>query len=438
MKTNSDIQHNLPVQLNSFIGRQKDIEHLMKLLDDTRLLTLTGTGGVGKTRLSLQVAGSMLETFINGVWFIELAQVINTEHLIHRISSTLEIHDSGNHNCLDMLTSFLKNRNLLLILDNCEHLIQEDARLASYLEHMLCSCPDLKILASSREPICIAGETIYRVLPLPLPVLEENFQVDNLIQYEAVQLFVERARAFSPGFDLSDETASNIVDICHLMDGIPLAIELAAARTNMLSLPQISHDLEDSLRLLTRGGKTSTPRQQTLLASMAWSFGLLTDKEKILFQRLAVFSGKFLLPDVEVLCCDTAETDDSSRPAISLDSVEILDLLSNLVDKSLVNVTPDGYTSYRLLNPIHLFALEKLKASSEESSQRDLHLHYYCEFSQNTHLIIQCHDLPLLLKRFEIEIDNLRSALDWSVKSHSIESGLSLACNLGEFWWRQG
>ena len=442
MNTNASVQNNLPVQLTSYIGRENEINDLVELIKHTRLLTLTGTGGVGKTRLSLQFASAVLQYHIDGIWLIELAPVQTPGQVTHRLSAIIGINESGDLSGWDLIHTYFQNKSSLLIMDNCEHLIHKDHDFAAHIEGLLCHCPDLKILATSREPLGIAGETIYRVLPLPLPVLEKPFNLPDLTHYDSFNLFIQRARDYNNRFELNDETADDIVNICHLLDGIPLAIELAAARITMFSTYEIAKDLEVSSRLLSRGSKTASPRHQTLQASLNWSYGLLNDQEKVLFRRLAVFSGKFTLSDVENICCDEFNLNNwnhnKANSEHDLNSIAILDIVSNLVDKSLLNVTADNKYSYQLLNPIFLFALQKLKESGEENLYRNRHLDYYHEVLKNDPLDNPRSDMSEILERIDLEIDNLRTALFWSIQSGNIKTGLSLACELGEFWWRQG
>ncbi len=423
--------HNLPVQLTSFIGREREVEELTQLIGETRLLTLTGAGGVGKTRLGLEVASQMPDDFEDGIWLVELGSIFEPELVALKISSTFGLRGEGSKTRSETLQEHLEQKALLLVLDNCEHLLQACAELIAGL---LLTCPNLRVLASSREPLGVPGEMVYQVHPLSLPDKNQSSNLEELVRSEAVQLFIERARAFQPSFQVDAKLAPAIARVCLLLDGIPLAVELAAARVRILSLPQIAEYLEDSLRLLTRGGSTVESRQQTLQASMDWSYGLLNEREQVLFRRLAVFAGRFLMDDIEAVCSGG----DTEVAQFVLPSNEVLDLLSNLVDKSLVMVIPSEETSYRMLNPIHLFALDKLSESGEQVQLRNRHLNHYLELAQKAHPILKYAEQIIWMNRLDLEIDNFRFALDWSLQSEMVETGLHLACELGEFWWRQG
>ncbi|MEA3439427.1 MAG: adenylate/guanylate cyclase domain-containing protein, partial [Chloroflexota bacterium] len=356
------VSNNLPVQLSSFVGREREIEQLTRLLDETRLLTLTGAGGVGKTRLGLEVAAQMLDEFNDGVWLVELGSIYEPQLVVHKVSSTLGCRGEAAKSRADTLKQYLDQKVLLLILDNCEHLVQACAELVAGL---LLTCPDLRVLASSREPLGVPGETVYEVPPLSIPDLEQPLDHDSLVRSEAVQLFVERARAHQPAFQVDEITAPAIAQICLLLDGIPLAVELAAARVRVLSPPQIADHLKDSLHFLATGARTVVSRQQTLQGSIDWSYALLSVSEQMLFRHMGIFAGRFVLEDVESVCSGgltpagewdvTNGSGDFQYPPSILGATEILNTLSNLVDKSLVRVAPDWETSYRMLNPIQRF-----------------------------------------------------------------------------------
>ena len=439
------VSHNLPIQLTSFVGREREIEQLTGLLAKSRLLTLVGAGGVGKTRLGLEVAEHVLDEYKDGAWFVELGSLYEPQLVVHKVSATLGLRGGGEKSSIEVLKEYLHLKDVLLVLDNCEHLLQVCAELVAEL---LLFCPNLRVLASSREPLGVPGETIYQVPPLSTPNLEQPLDQDSLERSEAAQLFIERARSYQPAFQVEEDTAPAIARICHLLDGIPLAVELAAARVRVLSPPQIADHLQGSLNYLAAGARTVAARQQTLQGSIDWSYDLLSEGEQMLFRRLGVFAGRFVLEDVEAVCSG------NNAPGIGVDgasgsgdfqiphsipySTGILDTLSSLVDKSLVRVTPDWEASYRMLNPIQRFAWRKLSESGEKDPLRNWHLAYYLRLAQKGQPLIKSAEQSVWLKRFELEVDNIRAALDWSLESRELDTGLRLASELGEFWWRHG
>lgn len=299
--------NNLPVQLTSFIGRERDIAEIKESLASKRLITLTGSGGVGKTRLTLQVAAEMLEQFPDGTWFVELAPVSDPALVPQVIASILHLHEEPQRPIADTLVNYLRSKTLLLVLDNCEHVLDACIRLCDAILHQ---CPQVRILASSREALGIVGEQSYRVQSLTLPDprhLDSAQLAQTLESYEAARLFVERAMLSLPDFQVTESNAAAIAQICHRLDGIPLAIELAAARVKAMSVEQLLARLQDRFRLLTGGSRTALPRQQTLRAAIDWSYALLSDQEKTLLRRLSVFSGGWTLEAAEKVCSDDAD-----------------------------------------------------------------------------------------------------------------------------------
>ena len=334
------IPNNLPAQLTSFVGREAEIAEARRLLSATRLLTFTGSGGTGKTRLSLQVAAEALADFADGVWLVELAPLADPDRVAAAVAAVFDLRDQPGRTMLEQLQDYLRARQVLLILDNCEHLIAASARVADALVR---ACPKVKVLASSREALGLAGERIFHVPSLGVP--EPKAIVDAIARSEAVQLFVERATAAQPRFSLNAQNASAIGDICRRLDGIPLAIELAAARIRLFAPEQIAARLNDRFKLLTGGSRTALPRQQTLRALIDWSYDLLPDPEKALLRRLAVFAGGWTFEAAEAVC----------------DSDDLLDALGHLVDKSLVAVDDCvGEARYVLLETVRQYAREKL------------------------------------------------------------------------------
>ncbi len=421
--------HNLPAPLTSFIGREHHLSEVTRLLATTRLFTLTGAGGVGKTRFSLELAARVLDDFEDGVWLVELAPVSDPQLAPQEILSSLGLRGDAPAAPITLLTEYLRHKNLLLILDNCEHLVAICAELANTL---LRACPRLKILATSRQSLGLSGEILWRVPSLSLPSLQPHLSPANLTQYEASRLFIERARAVNPDLSLTPAVASAIAQICHRLDGIPLAIELAAARVKVLTPAQIAARLDDSFRLLTGGSRMTLLRHQTLFATIKWSYDLLSPPEQALFRRLAVFPCGFTLEDAEMICADPA------GQAVSLPSHHILDLLSNLIDKSLLLVVQEWEASYRMLDTIRQFAWEQLQAHGEAEPIRQRHLDYFLNLVQKLNPRLMSAEQLSWLNLLEVEQDNWRAALAWSLESGAMETGLRLAVALWPFWELRG
>jgi predicted ATPase len=329
--------NNLPQQVSSFVGRERALQDIRNQLGNTRLLTLFGAGGLGKTRLSLQVAAEVLDDYPDGVWFVDLAPMTDERLVPQAAASVLGVKEEAGRPVLEALVKYVSDRKLLLILDNCEHLLHACAELAAQL---LRSGAHLKILASSRQPLHVAAETTYHVPSLSVPEPLTTVTIEALAQYEAVRLFVDRARAAQPSFQITDTNSEAVVDICHRLDGIPLALELAAARVRALSVNEIAARLNDRFRLLTSGDRTALPRQQTLRASIDWSYDLLTNDERALLRRLAVFAGGW-----------TLEAAEAAGANGDVNKEDVLDLLTNLVEKSLV-ITDADAGRYRLLETV--------------------------------------------------------------------------------------
>lgn len=408
-------KNNLPLQLTSFVGREREIAELRGVLaDSTRLLTLTGAGGSGKTRLALVLATEMVDCFEDGVWWVELAPLSEPDLVPQAVASAVGVREAPGRPANEVLRAHLETNDLLLVLDNCEHLIDACAALADAL---LRTCPGLKILATSREPLGIAGETIWLVPPLSLPEVWDLSPVERLVRYEAISLFVERAKAVAPTFELTQHNAPYVARVCQRLDGIPLAIELAAARTRVLSAAQISSRLDESLRLLGTKSRKADSRQQTLRATIGWSHGLLSGQEQTLFRRLSVFSGGFTLEAVEAVCDEDG-----------IEQEDVLDLLSRLVDKSLVLVAEqDDEARYRLLETVGQYGREKLDESGEEPSLRRRHAYFFLKLAERVEPKINSKDRGPWLGRSDAEHDNLRAALAWSREEVDSEVGLRLA-----------
>jgi predicted ATPase len=407
--------NNLPAHLTSFIGREKESTAIKQLLANHRLITLTGPGGTGKTRLALQVAAEVLETFQSGVWLIELAPLTDPALVPQAIASALGLREDASRDMLAALTDFLNARSLLLILDNCEHVLEACAQLA---EALLQACPKVRILASSRETLGVAGEAPFRVPSLRAPDIRRLPALDTLSQYEAVQLFVERAATALPGFRLTNENAPALAQVCSRLDAIPLALELAAARVNVLRVEQIAARLDDRFRLLTGGSRTAMPRQQTLRALIDWSYDLLADSERVLLQRVSVFAGGWTLEAAEAVCAGDG-----------LDRDDVLDVSTQLVNKSLVVAEREQgqETRYRVLETIRQYALERLAASGEADTRRRQHAAYYLALAETVDAQLGRAGQRVWLDRLEREIDNLRGALEWALGGGDVEVGVRLA-----------
>jgi predicted ATPase/DNA-binding CsgD family transcriptional regulator len=422
-RSGSPPQNNLPLQLTSFVGREREVAALEALLTtEARLLTLTGSGGSGKTRLALAVSSRLTERFEEGVWWVELAPVSDPELVPQAVAQALMIREEPGRSLAETLARDLAPTELLLVLDNCEHLIESCARLVSAV---LNACPGVRILATSRETLAVEGEMTWPVQPLSAPE-SRNLGAGELEQYESVRLFVERARYRKPTFALDDRNAAPVAEICGRLDGIPLAIELAAARIGTLSAAQISDRLGHSLKLLANRDRNAPERQRTLNAALDWSYELLGEAEKTLFGRLSVFAGGFVLEAAEAI-------------GERADEEWVLDLLSRLVDKSLVLVTQRNETArYRLLEPVSQYAREKLQDSGGEALARTRHAEYYLALAEEAEPGLSGPDQGLWLERLEAEHDNCRAALSWSLEGGDAELGLRLAGVLGGFWYKRG
>lgn len=420
--------NNLPASLTSFVGREHETLEVKRLLSMTRLLTLTGAGGCGKTRLALEIARDLVGAYPNGIWLVELAALSKPELAPRAVATALGVPEQAGRPLEDTLADYLRNRDLLLFLDNCEHLVDGAARLADAL---LGVCPNLKILATSREPLGVRGEAIWTVPPLSLPDADGAPTVESLMRTEAVRLFVERARSRLPAFELTEKNAASTASVCWKLDGIPLAIELATARMGALAVEQVAERLEDSLGLLTGGARTVDPRQQTMRATLQWSHELLSEPEKKLFRRLSVFAGGFILQAAEEVCPDGAAGQGS-----------VLDVLSRLVDKSLVvaegSPATDGALQYRMLEPVRQYGKEQLEASGETDIFRRRHASWYLALAREVEPWLRGARQEVWLERLEREYGNLRAALGWALETGETEQGLWFGGALGEFWYLSG
>jgi predicted ATPase/DNA-binding SARP family transcriptional activator len=409
------------LEQTSFIGRRREIAEINQALGRTRLITLTGPGGAGKTRLACEVAAGLVASYPDGVHVAELASLSRPELVPQTVASVLDVplHETGTAEVT--LARQLAERRLLLVLDNCEHLLDACARLAGEL---LRACPDVVVLATSREPLRVGGEVNWRTPSLALPDLHALPPLDRLAQLESVRLFVERARDAAPGFVLDATTAPAVAEICVRLDGMPLALELAAARTSALAPAQIASRLDDALHVLGRGSRAAVTRQQTLHATLAWSHDLLDEDERVLFRRLAVFPGSMSLEAVEHVCGG--------------DGLDVVDLLSRLVDKSLVQAEhARGMARYRLLETIRQFADERLRDAGERAARVRAHRDWYVAFAwahDPERAVGVVNDTPQAL---EIEHDNLRAALSSGLADDPAVA-LRLAVSMWRFWLARG
>ncbi len=420
---------NLPVPMSSFVGRERDIAELKKGLGEYRLVTLTGPGGCGKTRLAYQVAGEEKERFPDGIWVAELGSLSNADLVVQAVAGLLGLLERPGAGLGQVLIDALYGKRVLLVLDNCEHLVGEVATCA---DRLLSACPDLTILATSREALGVPGEAIWVVPPLSLPEQQpwrDPGGADQTVQAylgsESVQLFVARVAAVFPEFTLTVENGAWVAEICRRLDGMPLAIELAAARARALSVKQISERLDDRFNLLTAGSRTAPARQQTLAAALDWSYALLSEAERRVLQRLAIFAGGATLSAAEAVC---------SSDAVPAD--QVLDLLSRLVDKSLV--VADAHPSevrYRLLETIREYAGERMREAGDEAEGRNRHLDFFLAWAEEHAPELDGQNQLAVLEQYEIEHDNLRAAMDWSsANPDRIHKGLRLAAACGRFW----
>ena len=428
-----ELRSNLPVRLTSFVGREHELAEVARLLDVARLVTLVGAPGVGKTRLALQVAHELRNRFVDGAGFVELASLAEPSFVPDAVAATLGVQQRPDRPLVDTLAEHLEARHVLLVLDNCEHLLTACATL---VEQLLQSAPGLVVLATSREALRAEGEITWRVPSLSTPGAEYRVQtgadaVTDLSRFEAARLFVDRARAALPAFTLTSQDAPAVVTICHRLDGIPLAIELAAARVSALAPVEIAARLDGHLALLHGGRRTALPRQQTLRGAIDWSYELLTEEERTLLRRLAVFAGGWVLPAAEAVC-DSQDADGRARDTV-------LDLLVSLVGKSLVQV--DAGTGaerrYRLLEMIRQYGLEKLRESGEEIAIRRRQLAWYVDLAPRSRAGMTGPDSVAWAGRLTAELDNARAALTWSLDDSagaSVHLGMRVAYGFFYLW----
>ncbi len=421
-----DFPHNLPRRITAFVGREQERIALESCLCTARLVTLTGTGGIGKTRLALEVAEEQGRAFPEGVWLVELAAVTDPALLLPTVAGILGLREEIGKPILQTVQSSLRSKRLLLVLDNCEHLL---TACAPFADALLRECPQVRILATSRQALGVMGEVVWQVPSLPLPpaeILEAGEQsVERLLGYASSQLFVARAQAVMPTFVLTVAEAPSVAQICRRLDGIPLALELAAARLRSLSSTQIADRLDDSFRLLTQGDRAALPRQQTLRALIDWSYERLSDSEALLFHRLSIFAGGWTLEACEQVCAGEG-----------LEADDILDLLTLLVEKSLVLAEPHGQARrYRMLETLRQYAAEKLTVEGATRRVAERHRHWCVALVEREETLLRGPEQTESLHRTETELENLRSALNLS--GGGVER-LRIAAALGGFWYIRG
>ncbi|HEY5846423.1 MAG TPA: AAA family ATPase [Microlunatus sp.] len=416
----------MPAQFSSFVGRHRDLTEIARLLREHRMVTVVGSGGAGKTRLAIAAATELVEVFDDGVWFVQLAPVADPTLVAHTVAMILDVQAQPGRPLTDALSEYLRTRNLLLVLDNCEHLVDACADLVDVL---LRSCAQLHILSTSREALNLTGEVAWPVAGLAAPDPTATLRPADLPAYESVRLFLDRVTAVDPGFELTGDKAHDVTEICSLLEGMPLAIELAAARSRMLTVHEIAAGLDDCFSLLVKGPRTADSRHRTLHGAISWSHDLLPEQEQTLFRRLGVFAGGFSALAVEEVCA----TDGLERSVV-------FSKLSHLVDRSLVAAHTDGdHTRYHLLEVVRQYAHQALVRSGEESIVQARHASFFVTFAEEAERGLDGPDQISWLARVARDHDNLRAALAWSLAQDSrSEIGLRLAGSLIAFWFIRG
>jgi len=422
LRTLDEVRNNLPIELTSFVGREAEVREVAGLLNDARLLTLTGVGGVGKTRIALQVAAAAVDHYRDGVWLVELGALSDPELIPKKVAVAMGVQEQVNRPIAETLVDVASREEVLLLLDNCEHLVEGVAVLA---DKLLRSCPGVGLLATSREPLGLSGETVWTLAPMSVPPVDIEPDPDRLGAIESIRLFIDRARLADREFSLNRDNAATCAEICRRLDGVPLAIELAAARVSALSPHQIAERLDDRFALLTKGTRTALPRQQTLRAAIDWSYELLTPEEQGLFRRLSVFLGGFTLDAVQALWSD-GETPDQ----------DALELLTRLVEKSLVVITSRTETRrFGLLQTVRQYAWERLESAGETDATLAKHRQWFTAWAKEQGRLLATADQLAALKALEADHDNLRAILERSMASGDVEPALRIAAAISFFWW---
>jgi predicted ATPase len=424
-----EIRAHLPEEPNTFIGRERELVELRQLLHRTRALTLSGPGGIGKTRLALRLLATAAAEFPDGVWFVELADLRQPELVVSRIAAVIGITEEAGRPLLETLGDALRPRRMLLALDNCEHLLDACAQVC---RHMLASAPGLRLLNTSREPLSVAAETIWRVPPLSVAPAgaDPAAAAPGAERYEAVRLFADRAAASRPGFTVGPDNVAAVTAICRALDGMPLAIELAAARVRALSVEQIVARLDDRFGLLTAGDRSAAPRQRTLRAAIEWSYELLTEPERALFRRLAIFTG-WSLEMAEQVCADEA-----------IPAAEVFGLTAALVDKSLVVLDPEllGQARYRMLDTIREYATLRLSQAGEAAGFRSRFRDYAIRTSEHNmelgmaRIEASWPDRVDVFRRYDVDAGNVIQILNWCLEQGDAEAGLRICAAVSPCW----
>ena len=417
-------KHNLPIPRTSFVGRERELIEVRRVLAMTQLLTLTGPGGCGKTRLALEVARDLVGIYPDGIRLVELAPLTEPELVPQGIAGALGVREQPGRSLVDVLEDALRDKELLLVLDNCEHLVDACAPL---VDALLASCQHLRVLANGREPLGVGGEVVWRVSSLSVPDADRLPAAGELTRYDAVRLFLDRTHLRLPDFDLTPENGRAVAEVCGRLEGMPLAIELATARMGTLAVEEMAQRLEDSLGLLAAGPRTAPPRQRTMRATLEWSYRLLGEPEQKLFRSLSAFAGGWTFEAAEAVGSDGAEKRD------------ILDLLSGLVDKSLVVAEADGgRVRYRMLELVRQYARERLEESRESDATLHRHAVYFLALAEEAEPMLKHAGQGAWLEQLEREHDNFRAALSWVLEQGETELALRLGAALGEFWHMRG
>ncbi|HEY1681462.1 MAG TPA: adenylate/guanylate cyclase domain-containing protein [Candidatus Tumulicola sp.] len=418
--------NNLPIQRTSFVGREHDVADVGELLERHRLLTLVGSGGIGKTRLALHVGAELLDRYPDGVWFVDLAPISDPELVSSVTAQALGMRQQQDQRVDETIAQWLKPKTLLIIFDNCEHMLESTARIVTSI---VTSAPQVAILTTSRQALDITGEIVHRLPPLPLPADIAGLTAETALQYGAILLFANRAAAADTRFTLTDHTAPIVAEVCKRLDGIPLAIELAAARVKILSIPNLAQRLDERFRILTGGSRDALPRQKTLSAMIDWSYDLLTPQEQLLFARLGVFAGGFGLDAATSVCGGE-----------DLDELDIFDLLSSLTDKSLVVTDTAGERERcHLLESTRAYALKILVAAGEHERLAHRHAAYFCDRAHDADERVGTGSTAAWLTSVELELDNYRAVLEWALKGgHDLALGGAVAGALGSLWFHGG
>lgn len=412
--------NNLPTQLTTFIGRARELGELTSLLDTDRLVTLTGAGGCGKTRLALQAAAERIDRHVDGVWYVELASLAGSGTVARQVADVLGISDEGDGSVTDAVCEHVGERTMLFVVDNCEHLLDDAARM---IDTLLRRCPAARVVATSRQALDVPGEVVWRVPSMAVPAPDATAPIDGLAEFDAVRLFCERAERSRAGFALDDHNATTIATICRRVDGIPLALELAAARVRTMGVDDILQGLDDRFHLLSGGARTLLPRQQTLAASVDWSYDLLDARHQQVLDRVAVFAGAFTATAARVVADDAG----------------VIDALTELVDRSLVQLDDtEAVTRYRMLETIKAYGRARLAQSDDESSTRDRHLAYFRAVALDAETGIVGTDQQVWLDRLDHDLDDIRAALEWASRESAFESLLRIVAAIGPYWHARG